>query len=75
MERVVVLLSNGAYCIYQTDRETGLLERIVRPEKEMRDCEGKGVGNQKVKCLKVVRGEIIAMDSEVFNEKLHKKMI
>ena len=81
LNRLLVFLSTGtSYCIYQFEgKETAMLEKI-QEQKQMRDCEGKTLMSQKMKCVQLVRVEneeewIMPLDQEVFNEKLHSEKV
>lgn len=52
LDRLVVLLTNSAICIYKCVKETALLEQIFEP-KEILDSEGKKAIWQEITFLDV----------------------
>eukprot|EP00347_Sterkiella_histriomuscorum_P004241 403361206 len=79
LNRLLVLLITGSICIYQFNKETSLLEKILKPS-QFRDSEGKSVGTQKIMCTQLIRCEnksqwIKPIDQDIFNEKIHLNAI
>lgn len=78
LDRHIVLLSNSSLCVYKRVKETALLERI-QENSEVRDSEFKRAMSQAITCMELVvtsysgsgKKEIMAMDTEILNHKLH----
>ena len=68
------MLTNCSLCVYKTNRETALLERIMQ-QSEMRDSEDKVVMSQDIVSMELVRmkskHEVPPFDREILNENLH----
>ena len=77
LDRFIVLLTNSSICIYKKVKETALLEKILEST-DIRDSEFKRALNQSITSMELIctkfnppRKEIMAMDTETLNHKLH----